>query len=180
MCYFFFFKQKTAYEMRISDWSSDVCSSDLRRRDADEGALRDRGAIFERRRDEPAAVAARDVLERDEADADLVVFAGQYAGMGDTGGEAGLDRELALAERVDLRVPGAPAAVAAHIDQRSECPVEPLAASLPDQVDLQIGAAGREGIAVDAPADIEAGKDPVLAAAAVARPADREIGRGHV
>src|SRR3546814_5707987 len=28
---FFFFKQKTAYEMRISDWSSDVCSSDLMR-----------------------------------------------------------------------------------------------------------------------------------------------------
>src|SRR3546814_4451102 len=28
--HFFFFKQKTAYEMRISDWSSDVCSSDLR------------------------------------------------------------------------------------------------------------------------------------------------------
>src|SRR3546814_9440229 len=27
--YFVFFKQKTAYEMRISDWSSDVCSSDL-------------------------------------------------------------------------------------------------------------------------------------------------------
>src|SRR3546814_10908872 len=37
MCWFdvfFFFKQKTAYEMRISDWSSDVCSSDL----GDEGA----------------------------------------------------------------------------------------------------------------------------------------------
>src|SRR3546814_1213321 len=30
---FFFFKQKTAYEMRISDWSSDVCSSDLEVRD---------------------------------------------------------------------------------------------------------------------------------------------------
>src|SRR3546814_6570237 len=29
VCYVFFFKQKTAYEMRISDWSSDVCSSDL-------------------------------------------------------------------------------------------------------------------------------------------------------
>src|SRR3546814_5201251 len=29
MLCFFFFKQKTAYEMRISDWSSDVCSSDL-------------------------------------------------------------------------------------------------------------------------------------------------------
>src|SRR3546814_3995038 len=31
---FFFFKQKTAYEMRISDWSSDVCSSDLGAADA--------------------------------------------------------------------------------------------------------------------------------------------------
>src|SRR3546814_2433630 len=30
MFFVFFFKQKTAYEMRISDWSSDVCSSDLR------------------------------------------------------------------------------------------------------------------------------------------------------
>src|SRR3546814_7917597 len=31
LCNFFFFKQKTAYEMRISDWSSDVCSSDLKK-----------------------------------------------------------------------------------------------------------------------------------------------------
>src|SRR3546814_1465008 len=39
---FFFFKQKTAYEMRISDWSSDVCSSDL-----DEvGKLDKKWAIF--------------------------------------------------------------------------------------------------------------------------------------
>src|SRR3546814_9596217 len=41
MCLYFlifFFKQKTAYEMRISDWSSDVCSSDLSGRDA-EGLL---------------------------------------------------------------------------------------------------------------------------------------------
>src|SRR3546814_14926437 len=35
LTFFFFFKQKTAYEMRISDWSSDVCSSDLRRDLAD-------------------------------------------------------------------------------------------------------------------------------------------------
>src|SRR3546814_497448 len=33
--FFFFFKQKTAYEMRISDWSSDVCSSDLMEPEAD-------------------------------------------------------------------------------------------------------------------------------------------------
>src|SRR3546814_3451081 len=37
----FFFKQKTAYEMRISDWSSDVCSSDL-------AAARDRAAAATR------------------------------------------------------------------------------------------------------------------------------------
>src|SRR3546814_3307308 len=35
LCVFFFFKQKTAYEMRISDWSSDVCSSDLLAHQAD-------------------------------------------------------------------------------------------------------------------------------------------------
>src|SRR3546814_3197205 len=34
MLFVFFFKQKTAYEMRISDWSSDVCSSDLASDDA--------------------------------------------------------------------------------------------------------------------------------------------------
>src|SRR3546814_5746165 len=55
MCEFFCFKQKTAYEMRISDWSSDVCSSDLGvdaevahafgiRRDGNE-VLRHRGRI---------------------------------------------------------------------------------------------------------------------------------------
>src|SRR3546814_967461 len=41
--FFFFFKQKTAYEMRISDWSSDVCSSDLaltRKQDAIVSACR--------------------------------------------------------------------------------------------------------------------------------------------
>src|SRR3546814_1169232 len=43
-CYvfIFFFKQKTAYEMRISDWSSDVCSSDLRRARHGAGDVRER------------------------------------------------------------------------------------------------------------------------------------------
>src|SRR3546814_4813037 len=36
LSFFFFCKQKTAYELRISDWSSDVCSSDLPRRIGDE------------------------------------------------------------------------------------------------------------------------------------------------
>src|SRR3546814_8903168 len=45
---FFFFKQKTAYEMRISDWSSDVCSSDLRAVDA-VFQRTELGDLFERR-----------------------------------------------------------------------------------------------------------------------------------
>src|SRR3546814_5585324 len=42
---FFFFKQKTAYEMRISDWSSDVCSSDLREARGDNAAATDAEAL---------------------------------------------------------------------------------------------------------------------------------------
>src|SRR3546814_9718736 len=46
MCVFFF-KQKTAYEMRISDWSSDVCSSDLERPGPAVHARRPRGTAAE-------------------------------------------------------------------------------------------------------------------------------------
>src|SRR3546814_8218956 len=46
--FFFFFKQKTAYEMRISDWSSDVCSSDL--------FIRERSAILAQAGENPEAV----------------------------------------------------------------------------------------------------------------------------
>src|SRR3546814_6149543 len=56
LCCFFFFKQKTAYEMRISDWSSDVCSSDLRAF-ADAGVA-DRDAELARQREHHAALGA--------------------------------------------------------------------------------------------------------------------------
>src|SRR3546814_12131821 len=45
MCVFFF-KQKTAYEVRISDWSSDVCSSDLLRRISSSSAMTQVGAVL--------------------------------------------------------------------------------------------------------------------------------------
>src|SRR3546814_15762586 len=48
----FFFKQKTAYEMRISDWSSDVCSSDLQTR-ATRHRRRLRIRLYLRRQDNP-------------------------------------------------------------------------------------------------------------------------------
>src|SRR3546814_6915949 len=48
---FFFFKQKTAYEMRISDWSSDVCSSDLPSSDAACRAVSSSEAIIPAERD---------------------------------------------------------------------------------------------------------------------------------
>src|SRR3546814_21129444 len=57
---FFYFKQKTAYEMRISDWSSDVCSSDLAR-EFDPAADDDRDAFLAVGQDElerPADLAA--------------------------------------------------------------------------------------------------------------------------
>src|SRR3546814_11223343 len=43
---FFFFKQKTAYEMRISDWSSDVCSSDLDLEVLDHRQIGEEGAVL--------------------------------------------------------------------------------------------------------------------------------------
>src|SRR3546814_1273042 len=64
--YVFFFKQKTAYEMRISDWSSDVCSSDLqplcfivippRRRPSESGAALHRHRVFSSRVVSPAGI----------------------------------------------------------------------------------------------------------------------------
>src|SRR3546814_2444452 len=56
---FFFFKQKTAYEMRISDWSSDVCSSDLQLAGQHVGGfLEDAGAqLLGRARLEPFLLA---------------------------------------------------------------------------------------------------------------------------
>src|SRR3546814_10823998 len=49
-----FCKQKTGYELRISDWSSDVCSSDLRRSD-DRNAVRDRREAVVRQLDDEFA-----------------------------------------------------------------------------------------------------------------------------
>src|SRR3546814_2710236 len=69
--FIFFFKQKTAYEMRISDWSSDVCSSDLRRRHVgDRLQLGESAARFDHRpqarrrgRARQRLVVARDILD---------------------------------------------------------------------------------------------------------------------
>src|SRR3546814_12500788 len=57
VCVFFFFKQKTAYEMRISDWSSDVCSSDLAAKGAGKGARNGPGESAARRGSHPGKKA---------------------------------------------------------------------------------------------------------------------------
>src|SRR3546814_4274382 len=57
---FFFFKQKTAYEVRISDWSSDVCSSDLKARDRERDAV----AVLAVLHDIERGIAFRDVTAR--------------------------------------------------------------------------------------------------------------------
>src|SRR3546814_1972608 len=87
---FFFLKQKTAYEMRISDWSSDVCSSDLRlqprqetavealesamRSAREEGRLRHATALADLRDGLLARLTPRDAL-RAEADVEAVLMA---------------------------------------------------------------------------------------------------------
>src|SRR3546814_2334125 len=61
--FFFFFKQKTAYEMRISDWSSDVCSSDL---PGDGHAAEVRFGIVHRDRRQVAQVHGESARQSDE------------------------------------------------------------------------------------------------------------------
>src|SRR3546814_12005696 len=65
LCLFLFFKQKTAYEMRISDWSSDVCSSDLRA--AATAALKRGLASFGRGNVSGALAAAQEATIADES-----------------------------------------------------------------------------------------------------------------
>src|SRR3546814_866212 len=57
--WFFFFKQKTAYEMRISDWSSDVCSSDLPCRGRAGGDAAGAGTVRQARPDADALAQRR-------------------------------------------------------------------------------------------------------------------------
>src|SRR3546814_2977992 len=79
----FFFKQKTAYEMRISDWSSDVCSSDLR-------------FLQQRRVDRGGHVVTG--LFQDVADA--LVGRGQRLGLGQPGeGADGVDAAVEVVQR---------------------------------------------------------------------------------
>src|SRR3546814_9837380 len=86
---FFFFKQKTAYEMRISDWSSDVCSSDLT-------AIAATGAATGAQVAEDAGAVGAEQL-----DAAAIAVAGrarvQPAGRGDRHDVVGIDPDRAAA-----------------------------------------------------------------------------------
>src|SRR3546814_10193683 len=81
----FFFKQQTAYELRISDWSSDVCSSDLRRLDAvGEKVLA--GERLDRDRRNRRDVVGGDRVAQDRerpGAADVANRTGRLAGVGD-------------------------------------------------------------------------------------------------
>src|SRR3546814_5874128 len=62
VCFFFFFKQKTEYEMRISDWSSDVCSSDLTQ--VTIGPVIENGFYYDFFRNQPFTPEDLPVIER--------------------------------------------------------------------------------------------------------------------
>src|SRR3546814_1080575 len=106
MLWLFFFKQKTAYEMRISDWSSDVCSSDLLEVRWPAHRLGTGGAQhpFADRRDQAAVLgerneaAGRDIAERRVGPADQRLEAAQGAVLcGDDG--LVIEFEFAAVER---------------------------------------------------------------------------------
>src|SRR3546814_13749559 len=106
LIFFFFFKQKTAYEMRISDWSSDVCSSDLLHREIRARQERQGRTVRRRhaRRHDRGAVgegARPEILLTDQGQAGLV--------RGQDGGRAGRQRK---ARRV-------PAGTPERIDRKS-------------------------------------------------------------
>src|SRR3546814_14603857 len=81
---FFFFKQKTAYEMRISDWSSDVCSSDLLAGSTPAVADGRRGAVQRRHRDrddvQQAAAQGRPAIDAHGREADVREGRPRHAG----------------------------------------------------------------------------------------------------
>src|SRR3546814_7099355 len=92
---FFFFKQKTAYEMRISDWSSDVCSSDLTL-----GPLTVEGALAQWCRSETSIeirLYARDQGRLDGAPEHAPAIAREHRGVAIDGGTHACARSAASA-----------------------------------------------------------------------------------
>src|SRR3546814_16250443 len=112
---FFFFKQKTAYEMRISDWSSDVCSSDLARLaraaalhqvvQQAQQAARSRPAVIEASRGAHAPALCRIPSGRAAALGRIPAVGGVQAGQGKLGVILGdKPRNLDSAGRADMDV----------------------------------------------------------------------------
>src|SRR3546814_16044046 len=90
---FFFFKQKTAYEMRISDWSSDVCSSDLSAQDRIHKRDRTRESLDGRRRQLMGILQSGGALEH-------YALLQQAAGRAEADAE-GLTQRLKTAEAIE-------------------------------------------------------------------------------
>src|SRR3546814_15663536 len=104
---FFFFKQKTAYEMRISDWSSDVCSSDLK--DAGVDAAVDRIArrieLGRQRRQtarQAAPKARQAVIDADLKDRRMIGTIGKAAGVNGVADRKSVVSGKSVSVRVDL------------------------------------------------------------------------------
>src|SRR3546814_8801864 len=93
--FLFFCKQKTAYEMRIRDWSSDVCSSDLPHRGGEPGAEAARLDALEQ--------AIEDEGAKDARDDDDAAAAGERPSLGGSGQhrEAGGNQEIEQPHRDD-------------------------------------------------------------------------------
>src|SRR3546814_20085733 len=106
---FFFFKQKTAYEMRISDWSSDVCSSDL---------LLWKGRCGAR---ETYQRSSGEIIYEDETDSVAALGGGVRGVQHGNGVSAGAGCAVALAEERAARSPAARSARSEERRVGKEC-----------------------------------------------------------
>src|SRR3546814_5048331 len=109
---FFFFKQKTAYEMRISDWSSDVCSSDLH------GRVLQRAPADAHHRLEHDRQHRRLQPEEQRLDDADITEAGVEPAQTHDGNDAGQDEER-TGDEAALRLMQQPADVDGELDRKS-------------------------------------------------------------
>src|SRR3546814_10260928 len=186
MLFFFFFKQKTAYEMRISDWSSDVCSSDLKSKLQTQAASLDHasaqlalaGALAQAYLDLYRAYALADIATQAEQQRETLLKLTQDRV------RAGLDTQLDVKSAEALL----PQARAARLQAESarDLAVHHLAALAGHGADAYAGI-GRPQLTLDTvlplpqdlPIDLLAHRPDVLAARARVAAARKGVGRGQ-
>ena len=143
-----------------------------RSRDADKGLAAERRGVLDLRGDDIAAVDAADIVDIGDADGEIVVIAGDQAGFADADESAGFDRELALAERLDLGIDELRVAVEIDADDRAELEIDAGPRGAGDRIDIELGVAGEEAEIMDLAARRNRRRQDIVVRALIARQID--------